>query len=66
MGSRFSTTSGTGRVALVTNPNEESDYDKRNISVVIWGHRYSVTVNQVIVATVETFEILQGNINNKH
>jgi hypothetical protein len=30
------------------------------------GHRYSVTVNQVIVATVETFEVLQGNINNKH
>ena len=31
----------------------DCDYDKRNISVVICKHRYYVTVNQVMVATVQ-------------
>jgi hypothetical protein len=40
------------------------DYDKRHVSIVIW-HRYSVTVNQVLVTTVKLSSD-EFNLTNKN
>jgi hypothetical protein len=57
----FCTISGTLRFAHAYKPvisackskgGRDCDYDKRKMSVLTW-HRYSITINQVMIATIK-------------